>query len=450
MFLSFERVLDCGYGQCPQAVHDKSNLLRVIYLTSENTVSYVEANPVLGMYDNLSFEEFGRCSPDENISFPSLKRVAHYGAYGFWSAEGDHRFVIYMMPTDISRALVDGSIEFSVGNYISSMSCSLLNLRGELLNRYRALVTPGTKLEVYFALGNSPETPMGVFYIDRSSVAYPEEKVSIDGRNAIGKLLKEQNFDEYTVWDSGTLQMNIKDILEFAGVERYFVGDPGINRTLEFEPSTTLLEGIRYSLSFLHNWQVAETMDGVVGVAEAGDPRFDQPGVYTFVRDKTCWEYSIEYDDSNAASRVCVWSKIAGGGGSNAKRYVYVDVKYNRWWVQPAHRTLYVQTVDNATEAQMTDIANTIADSLELSGRVETFAGLFMPQLTLGDEVRVVDEKGGTELVGTLTDITHNFGRSGFFTSFTVDSGGRRSKTRLKDLITAASENPGAFTGIEE
>ena len=127
-----EYTMTCGKGTSPQAVHDRNNLLRVFYINTDNTVHFLQAEPKLGLYDDLFFKERGRGSPDENVSLPSLKRVAHYGAYGFWSAEGDHKFVIYMMPSDISKALTDGSITFNSGSEVSSASCTFANIMGKL------------------------------------------------------------------------------------------------------------------------------------------------------------------------------------------------------------------------------------------------------------------------------------------------------------------------------
>ena len=422
MRLSFEYTMNCGEGNFPQALHTRDNMLRIFYLTNDGIVEGRKADPELGLYDDLTFTDVGRMSPDDNVSLPSLKRIAHYGGYGFWSAEGDHRFVMYMMPTDISKALIDGSVTFSVGSEVSSLSANLLNIRGELLNRYRALVTPGTKLEVYFTLGNEEDVPLGMFYVDRANVDFPDEKVSVSARNAIGKLLKEQTFDENTVFDFGSVHDNIKAILRLAEGEEYFVGDPGTNQRLEFDPDTTLLEGIRYAMTFLSNWKLEQTIDGVVGVASAADARFDQPAIYTFERDKTCWSYNIEYDDSDAASRVCVTSEPTEEGGITQQ--VYRDVGYNKWWAQPAHRTLHVKTVKGATLEQCQTVAQTLAEAIAASGRAETFAGIFTPQLTLRDEAHVIDEHSEEETVGTVTDVTHHFGNSGFYTSFTVDSGG--------------------------
>ena len=446
MELAFEYTIDCGEGHAPQAVHANDNTLRIFFLTGSNTVAEYAADPVGGLYDDLEFISKGRVSPDETVSLPSIKRVAHYGAYGFWSAEGDHRFVIYMQPSDISKALVDGSITASVESNVTSFSCNLLNVRGRLLNESRALVTPGTRLEVYFTLGNEQEMALGVFYVDRASVSYPEEKISVTARNAIGKLLKEQTFDERTLFDALNLQDNIRAVLEFSEVADFFVGDPGTQKTLEFEPDTTILEGLQYAISLLPDWKIGETTDGVVGVALKTDARFEQPGVHSFLRDRTCWQYNIDYDDTDAASRVCVYSKDPENSDQISR--VFAEVRFNKFWAQPSHRTLYAQTVDGATTEQMAAIADTLAESLAASGRLETFAGIFTPQLTLGDEVRVLDESGRAVTVGSVTDVTHSFGSGRFITSFTADSGGRRGRARLKDLITSAADFPELFTGI--
>ena len=316
MQLSFEHCMDVGEGHSPQAIHDKTNLFRVIYLAEDDTVHSYDTDSVLGNYSDLEFTDKGRVSPDDDVSFPSLKRVAHYGAYGFWSAEGDHRFVIYMMPTDISKALIDGKVTFSAGSEVSSLSCSLVNVRGELLNRHRALVTPGTKIEVYFSIGSSEETPLGVYFIDRADVSYPEEKVSIAARNAVGKLLKEQTFDENNIVDEGSLQENIKKMLEYAEIEHFFVGDAGVDLKCEFDPDTTVLEGLHYAIANLVDWKIGETLDGVVGVSISTDVRFEIPSIHVFDRDKTCWSYDIEYDDSEAASAVIAETSIAALNGT--------------------------------------------------------------------------------------------------------------------------------------
>ena len=55
----------------------------------------------------------------------------------------------------------------------------------------------------------------------------------------------------------------------------------------------------------------------------------------------------------------------------------------------------------------------------------EAFSSPIRPQLLVGDVASVyyTGETEATDL-GVVTDITHSFGETGFFTDFTVDSGG--------------------------
>ena len=71
--------------------------------------------------------------------------------------------------------------------------------------------------------------------------------------------------------------------------------------------------------------------------------------------------------------------------------------------------------MNGASHEQVVAVAHLLAESLAASGRQETFAGIFTPQLTTGDEVHVTDERGGSEVIGAVTDVTHNFGQNGFY-----------------------------------
>lgn len=43
--------------------------------------------------------------------------------------------------------------------------------------------------------------------------------------------------------------------------------------------------------------------------------------------------------------------------------------------------------------------------------------------------------ESGTSLLGLITEVTHSLGKSGFFTEFTADSGGRARKGVYTDFI---------------
>ena len=67
MTLTFEYSLDAGAGLFPQVIHTSDNLLRFIYLTADGTVAGNTADPVLGLYDSLTYTETGGISPDETV-----------------------------------------------------------------------------------------------------------------------------------------------------------------------------------------------------------------------------------------------------------------------------------------------------------------------------------------------------------------------------------------------
>ncbi|HBL84497.1 MAG: hypothetical protein A2Y17_06495 [Clostridiales bacterium GWF2_38_85] len=154
MILEFEYTSEVGEGCSPQAVHMMDNSFTIIYTDDSAWSKGRSVAPSYGLYDSLVWKEKKRLSPDDGVSCPSLKKVSHYGVYGFWSAESetnggsDHRFVMYMLPTDISRTFNEGNITYSKDSPVSSASFSFINEKGILLRRYRSLVSPNTKLEL--------------------------------------------------------------------------------------------------------------------------------------------------------------------------------------------------------------------------------------------------------------------------------------------------------------
>lgn len=430
MQLTFEYERTIGVGGSPQALHMMDNSFRIIYLEA-GVVKALSADPVLGLYQDLEFKELGQYSPDIGVTHPSLKKVAHHGAYGFWSCDRDHRFVIYMLPTDISKTFEDATINMSVGNEVTTFSGSFLNLRDELFNRNRSLLIPNSKLELYFTLGSSKEISLGQFYVDGVSCKYTENEISVSARNTIGKRLKEQFFDENNVFEEGSLQDNLSKIMHQAEIEDFFVSDSTKGWQLKFEPDMSLLDGILQIIKLLSKWKIEEKPDGTIGIGPPDDIRFDQPQTVEFERDHSCWEYDMEYDDADSYSRICVFC-------NEPEERVYVTVPRNKWWVLPSNKTKYVQVADGTSKEEIQVIAEELSEMIAISGRIETFVGIFSPQLIIGDEIELLAD-GEKKIIGTVTSIKHALGRAGFYTEFAVDSGGRKGKTRLSDLIGEVS-----------
>ena len=363
MRLTFEYTKTAGTGFSPQAVHMMDNGLWFIYLTSDGLVEANECFPDMGLYDDLAYTDKGRISADLEVSKPQLKKVAHHGAYGFWSSEETHRFVIYMLPYDVSAALVDGSISFTKDSPVSQLSISFMNLRGELVGRHRSSLMPNTILEISFAMGISPVLPLGKFYIDRVSTSYPDESISVTARNSIGKLLKEQTFDENNRFQNETLKENLEAILQLSGIESCFVGDPQKHWKLTFEPNTDLQSGIEQVISLLPGWQLRENTDGMVGIATISDVRFEQPSLYEFERDRTCFSYDVKYSDENTYAKLCVSCK-------EPAETVSVTLPPHRWWVSPQNKMMYVTVPDGTGSAEIEAYADELARLIAISGRI--------------------------------------------------------------------------------
>ena len=255
------------------------------------------------------------------------------------------------------------------------------------------------------------------------------ESISVTARNSIGKLLKEQTFDESNSFLNATLKGNLEAILLLSGIKSYFVGDPQKVWKLTFEPDTALQSGIEQVVSLLASWQLRENTDGTVGIAPITDSRFEQPSIYVFERDKTCFSYDVEYSDENTCANLCVSCKEPAVA-------VYVTLPPHRWWVSPQHKTMYVNVPDGTSSYELTAYADELAKLIAISGRIESFAGIFTPQLIIGDEIELVETNGKRSKTGTVTSVRHKFGKGGFITEFTVDSSGRKGKALLKDYVS--------------
>jgi hypothetical protein len=316
---------------------------------------------------------------------------------------------------------------------LSSITQGYPALQWQLGNdEYTPNYPPASKIRLYYKAGDSEPLPMGYFYIDRTQFEVGQPNVSVDARNSIGKYLKDQTFDERNVYSKQQVQTLLTQILTGAGITNYFVGPETTEVGIEFSPNQDVLSGINDVLTTVRDWMIREeTADGKVIVAERTDEAFTQPGTYTFYRNRDVFSRSVAKDDNNTYGRVCVHT-------SDFSVRVYRSVSSNLGWLPPAQKTLYQQCPDGTTSAQAAALATEIAEQLSNSGEVEEFAGPIRPQLMPGDEAIIIDEDG-PRLVGIITTVTHNFGLDGFYTQFTVDSGGKINKPLLSDYLKQIS-----------
>ena len=110
--------------------------------------------------------------------------------------------------------------------------------------------------------------------------------------------------------------------------------------------------------------------------------------------------------------------------GTYSEAGTYYDIKKV---TAPDSRAWKIMSDGSITsQTDMERIRDQLVEELQFCGIIEKFASPFRPWLQVGD-VAVVTGGSSPRIVGIITDIQHAFGKDGFFSHFTVTSGGKIS-----------------------
>lgn len=438
MELQFEYTTQIGVGTNPNVVNLPDNTIMLFYVDAGNLTIQREARPEGTDVDwgNVTFSEPKRATRDKAMSLVRLKNVPRLGVYGVWHSNEPtprHRFAIYEAESDISKYLVEGTIELRLETPITDLSLTLENPKQVISGEDTSLLVPGSKIELNFTAGDSELYPMGVFYGDRVEMSATGGTASIEGRNISGKKLKDQTFDYANLYPIKQYDLTVVDVLVAAGVTNYQVQAGAVfDVGMEFSPSMTFLDGIYELLKASRNWQIRETLDGeiLIGSIVSFEP-IQLNSKYTFERGKDCWSRNVVRDDFDVYSRVCV---------CDGTLYIYQNVEGQEGWAVAPQKTLYVEIAEGTPQVDAEALALEIAERIAKSGTLETFIGSFRPHLLPGDEAEIVNDSG-SRLLGLVTTVRHSFSKSeGFVTEFVVDSGGAIGKPQIKELIDSIAQ----------
>lgn len=449
MILNFETVSELGQGQCPDILqfYDTSAQL----LTIENgELTGTPILPLEGSYETPVKDNPENISPDNIISNFSVNGLNGFGAVGSYLTDETHKLIIYEYAIEMDRFLEQASIRHSISSPINSMNMSLANpidegateIRNVAISERESLISPGSKVTFLFQAGDSEEYEMGEYYVDRSNFTLLQPTIQVDGRNLIGKALSEQTLDENTDFPLDTLSNHFKALLTHANIssDQYLVEDTQIVNSFVFDPTKKIIDAINEMLKATINWKIEERQDGTIIIGSPTYSAFIQSGVYTFKRDTDIFSRSISRDDMQSYRRVCVHT-----GDFTVK--IFKEIQSYTGWNLQANKTLYIKVPDGTREAEAFLYASEVAVRLEKVGKVETFNGPFRPYLNVGDRAIIQDIKGNDDL-GTITELSHTFGRNGYSTQFVVDSGGRIGKGQLSEYINVITrENTNGTIG---
>lgn len=183
-------------------------------------------------------------------------------------------------------------------------------------------------------------------------------------------------------------------------------------------------------LGYTGDWSIEELYDGKIVV---GDEKFIATykpiGHYTFTRELDVKTRSIDRSMDDIYSRIGVKYQV-----DKADAYVFVTVKTWPAWVVPSHRTNFIDAPEGATQQQAQALAESTALDMQFVGIGEELDGPIRPELLVGDIAQISEDGGSTSTItGIITEVRHNMGEDGFFTSFYTDSGGTVMQVQIDD-----------------
>jgi len=443
MQLTFAHTQVIGAGYQPCAIHSEDNYAQVIFVGDGGYIYAVDAPTPLGNFNSLVFSDPYKICDDIAVEYLKLRHDAN-SIMVVWkndAEEGEtvpyqpgvthdlrHRFAVWAVRQNISKYLVNGSVSFSLDDSVATLSLTLENPGYLLSHEYSSLVPPGTQIALFFKSGDSERFGLGRYYIDRNDMSVSDGTTNVDGRNTIGKLLKDQTFDEDNNYPLQNLQLLAQDILDKAEVNFYWVMTTAITRGMRFPPDMNLLSGFDELIQTVMSWQLREDLDGKIFFGDKTDSHFPQAATYEFVRDHDIFSRSVTRDDQDAYARVCVHN-------DDYSIAVYHDIEFK--FPMGAKKTMHVSIAKESTLADAQIYAEELAYLMGSVGTIEDFSGPFRPHLQPGDNAKITGKV--TKMLGMVTSVTHNFGRDGYTTDFTVDSGLQAGRTKVSDYINKIS-----------
>ena len=520
MQLSFEHSQKICDGHQSAGFHTPDNVFQVLFVGADGRPYGVETNTPYGEFENREFTEEHLVGNDENVEFLRVTYLPRINLWVTWKSADLLKMAVFILKQDISQYLSDGSITYQKDDPGATLILTLENPQGLIAAEDSTSAPPGSRINVWFKMGDSAKIQLGVFYVDRIRTAVGDPYVQVDARNATGKLLKEQTFDEVTIYTPLPLNLLLQEILDDAGVLSSNVESSAVNLGMQFPPDMTYYDGIMEVLNSVPGWRIRELYTGEINIGSPTYYRFTD-GVYSFERDMDCFSREVVRDDQNVYAKVCVhytetievamgtedvvtenigvgvnppevlemfttnspvawWTEIVRWGGENKIRdlhyeinyaqgkvttldgyhpqegqivnitynitgsrtmeitldhYVYRDVEFQSGWNLPRNKTLYFSVPDGTNQAEAEAIADDLAERLAGVGLIESFAGPIRPQIQPGDDAYITEPGSLARTIGLITQVAHQFGKSGFFTTFTVDSGGVLRQPMIKDFM---------------
>lgn len=376
--------------------------------------------------------------------------------FGAAMLDGELFYIRHVYAMDCSDIISSGQLGFSNNNAVVQLKANLMNIKEIIFTNEATVFQPGAKVVFSITAGDEIPMEMCVSYLDSVDFDVRSSTVPISGRNNIGFKLMQSTFDE-DMKITGLPHEVAQDICCIAGISKLFIQPMNEEREYEFRADQTLMSGLEQICGFYPGWKVMELPSGTIVI---GPPSFinnyQSNGYYVFEKGSVFKRKTKRSCDA-AYTKARITGKDAEG---NDLTPVVVPVKCYSQWGLPPNKTYHEKMPDGYTQAELQAYAESVAEMLQYVGVGEDFTGSFQPQLSIGDVAAIDNGDGTMTTLGLVTSIKHSFGKSGFITDFSTDSGGvlmetfdsegnvltitkplngYNRKQTLKDLIQVAS-----------
>ena len=369
------------------------------------------------------------------IEFDHTNEGTVYFATVFHGSQDIIYFFRYAYMRDVSGYTQNVEQRLQTDNPITQINVTLKNIDDSLYTSEATLFAPSSIMQLGVTYGDSAIVPMGFAYIDQATVEYGGEEVTLSGRNRTGVYLKDQNFDEDMVF-TDTPSLVAEAILHIFGLDDYshidtsadLSGAEPVLITLEVKAKTTGLEALETLNKIMTNdaankqWAFEETYDGdiIVGYDEFRSGYIPK-NYYTFNGRNDVFMETIDRCIDGVYNKVHVVGVTPAGKEIS---YTY-NVTNFRFWDVGENRIYHADKIEGITKSELKKYAKALAKQLKYVGRIITYQMNLKPQLLIGDVAVITysDDEEPDEL-GHITEINHTLGDDGYFTEFTITSGG--------------------------
>lgn len=347
-------------------------------------------------------------------------------------------YLRYVYAVDCSYMISSGNLSLSNNNPVVQIKTNLMNIKEDLFTNEATVFQPGAKVIFKVLAGDEIPMDMSTTYLDSVDYDSKSATVPISGRNNIGFKLMQSTFDEDLEITALPHDM-AQAICSRAGIRKLVIQSTEGEREFSFRANQTLMSGLEQICNLYSGWKIMELPSGTVvmgyrsfvdGYQGNGYYVFDKGSVFRHKTKRSC---------DAAYTKVRITGKDLEGEDLIP---VVVPVKNYKQWGLPPNKTYHESVPDGFTQEELQTYAEMVAESIQYVGLGEDFTCSFQPQLCIGDIAAVDNGDGTSTALGIITSVKHSFGKSGYTTDFSTDSGGVLMETLDNDSSVITFTRP--------